>query len=631
MRTVVIMTAIPIETREVLQYLRDRDEEVVRGAVFHTGFFDGETGPWRVIVGQPGAGNIPATLMMDRAINRFKPDVALFVGVAGGIKDVRIGDVVVGTKIYGYESGKVEEGAFRARPEVFRCSDALVSRARAVLQKGTWIGRFHYRVPRDGRRAFIGPIATGDKVIATVEDRLHWFLRETYNDALAVEMEGRGFAEALHGNPEVAGLVVRGISDLLSGKSASDAVGNQELAADAAAAFAFEVLSTFRGDAGRDQSTEVSAKPVATAVMPASAPDFIGLPHHTWNRHQSPPGALLRADYGVVPFHGRDRELADLARWCDDPDLPVGVRLYTGAGGMGKTRLLLEVCQRRREAGWLAGFVDTKAAPRERGGWTNVITPAQPIFLVVDYAETNQDLLFTLLSSVARRTDAYVRIVLLARGPGDWWDILKGREDGVGDLLSGPSSRWLPLKPLAFATEERQYSYRAALDSFAHVLVKPQPVDSAGIDFDDPVFERVLLLHMTALASIDGIVVKGEDGVLNYVLRRERRFWQDLTEKAELPQMLSDGISQAMAVLTLAGGAPNRPTAVDMLRKVPLLRGQPPAVLWSITNILHTAYPGDQFIEPLLPDLLGEHLVERELDREGQMDEIFDIVFGPKG
>jgi hypothetical protein len=68
------------------------------------------------------------------------------------------------------------------------------------------------------------------------------FLLRHYSDAIAVEIEGRGFLEAVNINTLVLGGVVRGISDLLSGKSEADESGSQPLAADAASAAVFEIL-----------------------------------------------------------------------------------------------------------------------------------------------------------------------------------------------------------------------------------------------------------------------------------------------------------------------------------------------------------------------------------------------------
>lgn len=239
-KTAVILTALAVEQGAVLAHLENLQEVLHEaGTVYRVGSFPSPTTDWTVATALIGAGNAGAAFETERAVKGFDPEVVLFVGVAGGIKDVALGDVVAATDVFGYHSGKAGD-TFTVRPDVGSSSYKLVQRAQAEAQSGDWLAR---RRAGEGEPAVVvAPIAAGEQVVASTRSDTYAFIRANYDQAVAVEMEGRGFLEALHANQKVGALVVRGISDLLDGKDVTDDEGWQARASGNAAAFAFEVL-----------------------------------------------------------------------------------------------------------------------------------------------------------------------------------------------------------------------------------------------------------------------------------------------------------------------------------------------------------------------------------------------------
>ncbi|MGD2181464.1 SEFIR domain-containing protein [Lusitaniella coriacea] len=239
------MTALPVEYMAVRTHLTDLQEEMhPQGTIYERGKFIANGQEWEVGIVEVGAGNAGTAVEAERAITYFQPNILLFVGIAGGIKDVAIGDVVAATKVYSYESGKVGEQFF-TRPALGQSAYALVHRAKAEARKGEWLQRLSSK-PSKQPRVFVAPIAAGEKVLASKQSDIFHFLRESYNDAVAVEMEGFGFLNAAFAYPEIKAVVIRGISDLIDGKN-DDSVEPEDIrqkkASHHASAFAFEMLS----------------------------------------------------------------------------------------------------------------------------------------------------------------------------------------------------------------------------------------------------------------------------------------------------------------------------------------------------------------------------------------------------
>ena len=238
-----IVTALQSERRAVRSHLSDTCSRRIGSITIDIGTFETAGRAAQVGVIEVGPGNIDAASHTTQALMCLKPSVVLVVGVAGGIKDVAIGDVVASNKIYWSEPGRSEAELDITWPDFGQVSLELVQCARAVASHDARQSRCPSPDPdAPAPRAWVAPIAVGEQVIASSRSAGAQRISRPCSDALAVAMEDVGVTRAA----ELAGvrsLAIRGISDLLDGKEAADVAGGQRVAAAHAAAFAFELLA----------------------------------------------------------------------------------------------------------------------------------------------------------------------------------------------------------------------------------------------------------------------------------------------------------------------------------------------------------------------------------------------------
>lgn len=184
--------------------------------------------------------------------------------------------------------------------------------------------------------------------------------------------------------------------------------------------------------------------------------DFITIPSSSWPDElakkgiQMPDSMLLRPESRVVRFHRLREPLRDIiVNWAITPDSPVKLRLQAGEGGAGKTRLLIEVCHQLEQFhGWRAGFVERSQS--SASGMSGLLKEGKPSLIVLDYAESRTSDIVEITKAALRTPNApSVRLVLLAREGGDWWDRLAdgaGTDQAVSAILRGHVSKTGPYR-----------------------------------------------------------------------------------------------------------------------------------------------------------------------------------------
>ena len=336
------------------------------------------------------------------------------------------------------------------------------------------------------------------------------------------------------------------------------------------------------------------------------------------------PAQLLQANYAVVPFYepGRRSELEDLLSWCED-ETPVAVRLITGPGGAGKTRLLIEHGLRLEQRGWISGFIGADESDENIQILNRISIPT---LIVVDYAETRPDLTERLLRACYQATQhgsAKLRVVFLARARFDWWDSLgKGQEEyGLEELAA--AARITPLPPLAHDSSARRAVFTEAAEAFRAVrgagALGEQVLAQAASSLAGGDYEQALYLHMAALALADETWSPGQplhtgellDVITDHELKFVREPISDFGGDVRDRQDLTAFLGQVAAAIVLVGGV-SEPRMEQLVEAFSSGEYQSPR---KIPNQFRYVYPGEKtWVVPVQPDVLGEHFVARFLD-----------------
>ncbi len=366
-----ILTALEVEARAVVgrlaehQIFRDESQDI---RTYHLGKIllpQGQPGYRVVVVQLTEMGNVSAAIAVTDTIARWKPNYILMVGIAGGFPqdDLDLGDVVVADQVVGYDYGKVKPTGMQFRDHVYPASQLLLDRVRSFWEEA-WADEIGLPRPGSAHRGcskrFVGPIASGNKVVASEIFRKK--LLNRWAKLHGVEMEAEGVYAAVFARPEIRNaLVIRGICDMADERKEDTW---QAYAANAAAAYAISFLKSKPVEPHRKESNSsesersggtsieigsIRAEEGGTVIIAGHDANLAGI-REILDVKALPPPPHMVIEEAPSLFLGREAQLEECVAALElgtlKKHMPV-LALY-GMGGIGKTSLAAAIANDQR-------------------------------------------------------------------------------------------------------------------------------------------------------------------------------------------------------------------------------------------------------------------------------------------
>jgi len=547
--------------------------------------------PFTVGLVRSDMGTESAGIITTKLIQHLRPNFVAMCGIcAGHPDDTKFGDVIVADKVFRYDQKSDKRLPDGSVEENF---DLLTHRVAMP-----WWQLAQQRLKVKGIRIHVGPIATTEKL---KRDSTIWVkIRKNMRKCIGLDMEASvighiGYIE------ERRWVVIKGVSDHATLEK------NDEFH-DLAKKNAAKVLKEF---------LEI----VADQLPKIDVVDGIWLPpnvinEQTMNPKNNAPSTLLHAKNENVPFCDdiRQPEIEALQALCRSDSVSRGIiQLFTGPGGIGKTRLMIEWVRRLMvmDPSWQVCFLTQDIDPNSQD-FKDIFSQDNHFFFVIDYAECRTNLsaiLKILITTATEKKDRMVRVALVARQSGFWWKELSSNNLDISGYFH---DHVVELQYVPIQGDIRQRLFDSAFQVFAKKIDNLYNDGTKTKDYTiltDPIFGRVLYIQMAAYASVIGLDFTAQT-LLDTIVNYEKHFWTiQFCRKIDGDQAKAKFIretARVLTALTLLGGVDN----CEKLKNLINTSKGPADDLF--LEFLFNFYPpiySKKIVGCLEPDLLGEHLV----------------------
>lgn len=200
-----IITAID----EELNAIKNIMNGIKENTIYDLKFYEGTINNKKTILVKCGIGKVNAARTTQILTDKFDLKYIINTGSAGGLNnDLKIGDIVVGTKLVQHDFNTIacgdERGYITGTGKFFESDNNLINKCK--------------NIELENLKIYIRNIASGD--IFLTEIKMKEKIKEKF-DAYCVEMEGAAIAQVCYLN-KVPFIVIRSISDIPNGNNQVD-------------------------------------------------------------------------------------------------------------------------------------------------------------------------------------------------------------------------------------------------------------------------------------------------------------------------------------------------------------------------------------------------------------------------